>query len=213
MSRRIAAAILAGGEGRRLGGVAKPLLSIDGRSILERQLEVLRPLFEPIVIVANDPLPYLALVAPDGANVVSDRARWGAPPQGPLVALDAALAWARERSDVGAIVCVAGDMPFLVPGVLRLLRDAYPAAVAVVPCTARGLEPLCARYGLELAQPVSDALAAGVRAMHRFVAGLPARLVNEAELRPLDPDLRGFHNVNAPEDLTTARDGESTTPR
>jgi hypothetical protein len=49
------AAILAGGRARRLGGRDKSRLVIGGRTILERQLDVLRSLVPRIVIVANAP--------------------------------------------------------------------------------------------------------------------------------------------------------------
>jgi molybdopterin-guanine dinucleotide biosynthesis protein A len=49
----VAVAILAGGKATRMGGQPKSFLVVDGRRIIDRQLDVLRPLFEEILIVAN----------------------------------------------------------------------------------------------------------------------------------------------------------------
>jgi molybdopterin-guanine dinucleotide biosynthesis protein A len=65
----VAAAILAGGGGTRMGeGVVKGLLSVGGQRIIDRQLAVLRPLFAEVLIAANDPEPWEGLrlrVVPD----------------------------------------------------------------------------------------------------------------------------------------------------
>jgi molybdopterin-guanine dinucleotide biosynthesis protein A len=197
----VAAAILAGGGAQRLGGIVKPLLLVDGMRIVDRQLSVLRPLFDAIAIVTFDGTAY----ADVAVDVISDRT---GPGFGPLAGVDAALAWLPSQFD--AVLCVAGDMPFLSTPVLRRLRDA-PAALAVVPRTARGPEPLCARYDRRLSALIATELSTGTRAMHRFLARLdvvapdepPTRVawINEAELRTLDPDLRTFVNVNTPDDL------------
>jgi molybdenum cofactor guanylyltransferase len=102
--RSVAAAIIAGGPARRLGGATKPLLEIGGQAVADRQLAVLRPLFPRLLVVANEPAPWRAR----GVEVVADRVA-GA---GPLAGLSAALAAA---GDAEAVVCLAGDLPFLSP--------------------------------------------------------------------------------------------------
>jgi molybdopterin-guanine dinucleotide biosynthesis protein A len=188
-----AAAILAGGRGRRLGGAVKPLLVVEGRRIIDRQLAVLRKLFSRLVIVAPDPAPFAGLDLP----VIPDRA---GPGLGPLAGLDAALGWLPAQ--IPALVCVAGDMPHLAPAVLRHLRDADPAARALVPRLATGPEPLCARYHRDLGPLVADQLARGALAMQALVARAGATFIDEPELRRLDPTLRTFTSVNTPADLS-----------
>lgn len=197
-SRRVAtvaAAILAGGRARRLGGAIKPLLVVEGRRILDRQLDVLRPLFETIVLVANEPAFFAGLDLGFDLPIIPDRV---GPGHGPLGGIDAALAFLRPP--VESVVCVAGDMPFLQPAVLRALRDA-PAAVAVVPRLAGRPEPLCARYDLAFAPIVAEAIAAGRLAVHAALEGLEVAFLDEPALRTLDPTLRTFVNVNTAADL------------
>lgn len=190
----VGAAVLAGGRAERLGGATKPLLYVDGRRIIERQLDVLRPLFGArVVVVANEPAPLRDAVG--SVEIIPDRVAAGA---GPLAGLDAALA--HFPAEVSAVVCVAGDMPFLQPALLEYLRDAAPAP-AIVPRLARGPEPLCARYDRFLAPLVTASLASGQRAMHRLIGSLSATFMNEDLLRRLDPGLRSFTNINTPGDL------------
>ena len=77
----IAAAILTGGRGTRLDGARKGALSIGGRSIVHRQIEVLRPL---ALVVACD-MPFLnreliAAVAASDADLVIPRTARGYEP-------------------------------------------------------------------------------------------------------------------------------------
>ena len=65
----VAAAIIAGGRGRRLGGVDKGTLTVDGQTFLERQLAVLRPLFSRVLLVTNAP----PSPPPAGVVLLADR--------------------------------------------------------------------------------------------------------------------------------------------
>ena len=209
----VAAAILAGGGGTRMGeGVVKGLLSVGGHRIIDRQLAVLRPLFAEVVIAANDPEPWAGL----GLRVVADsdllpRPRERAPSPSPadgrgdrigtIAGLDAILAALPPAID--AVVCVAGDMPFLAPALLEHLRDAAPTAAALVPRIAGRAEPLLARYARAVAPVVGDQIANGRYAMVDLLARLDGGVVwlDEPALRALDPDLRSIVNVNTPADL------------
>jgi molybdopterin-guanine dinucleotide biosynthesis protein A len=191
----VAAAIVAGGEAARLGGRPKGLLVVGGRRIVDRQLEALAAVFARAFVVANDPAPWQAL----GLGVVGDRVPRG---RGPLAGLDAALAALRPGED--AVVCVAGDMPFLSVPALRLLRDTDPEADALVPAIGGHAEPLFARYGRGCAGPVARALAAGRFKTTSFLEEVRAVFLDEAALRALDPDLRSLVNVNTPGELERA---------
>src|SRR3954470_17054182 len=94
----VAAAIIAGGAAKRLGGQTKPALIVGGRSIAERLLETLRASFARVLVVANDATPWEGLAV----EVFPDMYR-GA---GPLAGVHAALA---ATSAHAGVVCVAGD--------------------------------------------------------------------------------------------------------
>lgn len=190
-SRVVAAAIVAGGQGRRLGGANKGALLVGGRSILERQRAVLAPLFSRILFISNRPeLP------PAGMLAIADR---GPPGRGPLAGLDAALA--ALLPDEQAVVCVGGDMPLITAKVLELLRDTATAAQAVVPRIGPHSEPLLARYGRTAAPTIAAALAANALKTTDVLTRLDVHWLDEASLRAVDPQLLSLENVNTPDDL------------
>lgn len=193
----VAAAIIAGGRGERLGRVNKALLEIGGMTVIARQLAVLRPLFDRIVVVTNDPAPW----KPFGLPTVADRVPAG---QGPLAGLDAALS--ALRPDETAVICVGADLPFLQASVINALRDEPPEHEAVVPRIGGWLEPLLARYGRSCAPLVERQLRTPNRKTTAFLSEVARiRIVEESELRALDPELRSFINVNTSVDLARAR--------
>jgi molybdenum cofactor guanylyltransferase len=193
--RNVAAAIIAGGPARRLGGVTKSLLEIGGRAVADRQLEVLRPIFARIFAVANDPAPWRAR----GVEVVADRVA-GA---GPLAGLAAALAAA---GDVEAVVCLAGDLPFLSPALLTALRERAPDAEALAPRPAGRAEPLCARYAVRLRAAVEARLVDGRLALHALLGEAATVWLDDGELAALDPGGLSFVNLNSPDDLRRAEE-------
>jgi molybdopterin-guanine dinucleotide biosynthesis protein A len=188
----VAAAIIAGGEARRLGGRVKALLTIDGQTVLERQLAVLAPRCAAIAISANDPAPFQER----GLPVIPDRR----PGLGPLAGIAAALAWCPAPY----LLIVAGDMPYLEPGIIDLLLARRSAAVDAVVPFLRGLpEPLFALYGRSCLRVIEQRLAAGQRKVAGLIldAGLVIERVDERALRAVDPALRCFTNLNTAADL------------
>jgi len=190
---KVAGAIIAGGPARRLGGVAKPFLTVGGRTIAERQLAAMRAVFTRVLVVANDPTPW----APLAVEVVPDRIA-GA---GPMGGIHAALT---EADDSDAVVCVGGDLPFIEPALLAALRDRPAGGGAVAPRTAVGVEPLCARYARALLAEIDARLQAGALALHSMLEKLAVDWIEGAELGALDPDGRCFFNINTPDDLRRA---------
>lgn len=179
-----AAAIVAGGLATRMGGVAKGLIEIDGETILDRELRVLRALFDEVFLVANDPAPYARF----GLPCVGDRVR-GA---GPLAGLDAALDFARAPR----VFLVACDMPLLDARAVRLVLDADADADVAVPVVGGRPEPLHARYAKSCAPAVRRALDSGRFKMASFFADVRVVEIAEARLRAIDPALSFLRNLN-----------------
>lgn len=206
---RVAAAIIAGGQGTRLGGQTKSALSIGGRTIFHRQVEVLRPRFSRIMVVTAGEGPWSTQGLTDDAGaplpmaLLADR---HGPGHGPLAGIDAALAALRPEED--GVVCVGSDMPFLSGDLLAHIRDAGPGADVVLPRVAGFPEPLLARYGRACGPAVASALTAGRWKVTGFLeeprCPLRVHWLEEGDLRAFDPDLVSFMNVNTPADLAQA---------
>ncbi|MBZ4413332.1 molybdenum cofactor guanylyltransferase [Myxococcus sp. XM-1-1-1] len=191
-------AIIAGGQGRRLSGVPKGLLEVEGRTVLSRQL-ALSPHFGDVLLVANAPAPYAAYALRTVADPIPDK---GAPG-----GVHAALTASRTRW----VVTVACDMPFVSLEALRVLLAARGEDVDAVCFEAEGrMEPLLAVYRAELA-PHWRPLLLEDPSLRRLLSRFRSRVLPESALRAVDPTLRSLVNVNTPEDL--ARHGVSLPPR
>ena len=104
------------------------------------------------------------------------------------------------------VLCVAWDMPFVTPGLLRALADLLAAADVAIPesDSRRGLEPLCAAYGPACGTAIRAALARQDQRAIGFHAGVRVeRLARERVLQYGDPGVL-FFNVNTPDDLERA---------
>jgi molybdopterin-guanine dinucleotide biosynthesis protein A len=181
---RRAAAILAGGRARRLGGVHKGLLVVGGEPIVARQLRLLRPFADELLVVANDAAAYAAVAGAAAARVVRDLH----PGDGPLAGLEAALG----ATTAPELLLVACDLPFV--DVAPLV--AAPPALAVVARAGDIVQPLCARYDRAVLPRVQARLAAQQLRLLDFVAELAPIYVEVAA--------RALLNINTPEDLARA---------
>jgi molybdopterin-guanine dinucleotide biosynthesis protein A len=192
------AAILAGGRASRLGGLDKSQLVIDGRTILDRQLHVLRRCADRVIIIAND----LARFADIGVPVFEDLV----PDAGALGGIYTALAIAKEP-----VLIVACDMPYLTaPFLTRVLEAAQDADVAV-PLAADGYHPLCACYTQACATPIRQRLDAGALKVLDLFGDVHVRTIDPVEIAAFDPDGLLLLNINTPDDLARAQRGRDRT--
>ena len=136
---RLSAAILAGGQARRLGGVKKGTLEIGGARIADRQLAVLNEVSGYVFVVGGDPADW------PGLSVVADVI----PGAGALGGIYSAIV----ESPLERTLVVGCDMPFLSAAFLRMLAR-VPGADVVLPRSERGYEPLCAVYGKACAEDI-----------------------------------------------------------
>jgi molybdopterin-guanine dinucleotide biosynthesis protein A len=187
------AAILAGGKSSRMG-TNKALLDVRGGAMIRRTAGLLRPLVDDLFLVADDPVPYADLDLP----VVPDIH----PGRGPLGGIHAAIV----RAAHPLVLCVACDMPHILPGILDLLLDAAdPGVDAVVPRPGGRPEALLAVSGRSALTAIERSVAAGRLKVMRALEGLRVRFLDESELARVDPGRCSFSNVNTPADLAAAR--------
>lgn len=192
---RFFGAILAGGASRRFGA-PKALAEVGGRRIVERVRDALAEAGAEVVVIAND----ASLFADLGVERRGDEVAG----VGPLAGIVAAVRWAAERGYAGAL-CVACDMPFLPPPLLRRIAEgARPAIVVPESRGRRGVEPLCAWYPAECLTAAGRMIAEGSWALHLLLERFPAERVPLAEVERFgDPEVL-FLNVNTPADHALA---------
>ncbi len=185
-------AIVAGGQARRLGGVTKSALLVGGRTILTRQLDVLRELDVPALVVADD----AAAFAHTGLLVVPDRI----PGAGALGGLYTALTYAPTE----CVIVLACDMPFVTGPLLQHLAEHCGHADVVLPRDARGRHPLCAAYARRVAPHLRARIDAGDLRVGAALDDLVVHEVGPETLATLDHTGRLLLNVNTPDDYAAA---------
>jgi molybdopterin-guanine dinucleotide biosynthesis protein A len=184
-AQALAAAILAGGHARRLGGINKGALDIGGAAIADRQLEVLRSVARDVFVVGHPDDVWAAR----GLRVVPDEIV----DAGPLGGIYTALL----HSPAERTLVVGCDMPFIAADVLERLA-AVDGADVVVARSARGLEPLCAIYSRACAGDIRARLERGEYEASTLPAGF--RVAEVGVERALV-----FVNVNTPHDYERAK--------
>ncbi len=189
----LAAAILAGGAARRLGGAAKALLPLGDRRIIDRQLAALHAVTRTVFIVAPDPSPYAGL----GLRVVPDAVDGAGALGGVYTAI--------VESPARRTLVLACDLPFVTPALFRALAAPERAdADLVIPRTARGLEPLCAVYAKACAAPILERIRRGALQASELAADVRVSEIGPEVLAAIDEDGQLFANVNTPHDYARA---------
>lgn len=143
-----AAIILAGGKSRRMKG-EKPLLPLNGRTLIEALIEQLRPCFDIILISAGDQTKFAFLNLP----VIVDEA----PGLGPLPAILTGLRASPCRTNV----ILACDIPVVdVPFLKRMLSLAAGNDIVVPRYSDGKFEPLFAVYDRAIVPAIEKQIAA-----------------------------------------------------
>jgi len=190
-------AVLAGGAARRYDGRPKGLLSVGGRRILDRVVEVVAAATgAPPLLIANTPPPDAASWRSDLTTIPDAR-----PNCGSLGGIYTAVA-----AGDGPVLCVAWDMPFVGEGLLRALTTGSAGWDAFLPESGgpRGVEPLCAVYGPACRRAIERRLDAGDLAAISFHGDVRVGILPVHEVRRFGSPDELFFNVNAPEDLERA---------
>jgi molybdopterin-guanine dinucleotide biosynthesis protein A len=185
---RVAGVVLAGGLGRRMGGVDKGLRLLRGKPMVQWVLERLSPQVDEVLINANR---HLEEYSAFGCRVIPDRIAGFA---GPLAGLHAALS-ATSQPLVATAPC---DSPFLPADLVARLKQALlehraDLATARTGTQAHPVFCLCRRAVLP---GLSAFLAQGGRKVDQWHGTLAAVEVG------FDDEEEAFGNINTPEELS-----------
>lgn len=163
----------------------KALLRLNGETFLEKTVSLLRDWCQEIIICARSGqlLPKIS-----GCQTVTDEA----PGLGPLGGLASGLMASRYEWSL----TLACDLPLVNPEILRLLQEAAEQTDAVVPRAHGKLQPLLAAYSRACLEPAREAIQAGQRTMASMLDRVRVRILEEPQLRQVDPGLQSFINVN-----------------
>ncbi|BAO28016.1 molybdenum cofactor guanylyltransferase MobA [Sulfuritalea hydrogenivorans] len=185
--RDITGVILAGGQGRRMGGVDKGLQLLDGRPLVQWVLERLAPQVGTVLISANQNLERYAEF---GCPVLPDRVSGFA---GPLAGLHAALGAAATP----LLMTAPCDSPFLPADLVQRLRLALDAenAELAVPRTGDRAHRAFSLVRCDAGPKLDAFLEAGERKVGLWHASLKIAEV------AFDDEAEAFGNINTPDEL------------
>ena len=185
---KITGVILAGGQGRRMGGVDKGLTLLQGKPFIEWVLARFSPQVDEVLINANqNPEQYARF----GYRIIPDEIGGFA---GPLAGLHRGLAEARHEL-VATVPC---DSPFLPPDLVERLYAGLAAAKTQLAVAKTFAQPhpvfcLCRRDVLD---HLSEFLNSGGHKIDAWYATLEVAEV------AFDDQEEAFCNINTPEELS-----------
>jgi molybdopterin-guanine dinucleotide biosynthesis protein A len=194
---RIAAVILAGGKGERLGGVIKANVTVGGVRLLRRVARALGDEAHPVLVALGGFRAEELNLLPGQIAVPDLPTGYG----GPLAGVAAAIDWCNRVDDPPELlITVAVDTPFLPPDfVARLTASLGPEDRAVVARYGEQDYPTNALWRLDAVTALPDRVWEGVapHGLKRLAAAIGARSLHWPETASGDP----FANVNTPADL------------
>jgi len=192
----ITGVILAGGLGRRMGGVDKGLQLLNGKALVRHVAERLAPQVGSLAINANRSIAdYAALGYPVLADELPDFA-------GPLAGLHAALGAAATP----LVLTAPCDSPYLPLDLAGRLHDALVAVgaeLAIARADGR-LHPVFCLCRTTLRDPLAAYLVGGGRRVAQWCADQGAVIVD------FDDQPRAFDNFNTLQDLADKPTRSST---
>jgi molybdopterin-guanine dinucleotide biosynthesis protein A len=182
---KITGIVLAGGQGRRMGGVDKGLQLLNGRPMIAHVTARLAPQVDDIVINANQNREAYSTF---GYPVVPDAIEGYA---GPLAGLHAGL----QAATQALVVTVPCDSPFLPADLVARLASALGDNDLAVAKTGAQAHPVFALVRRTLLAHLAAYLAGGGRKIDAWYASL--KVVEVA----FDDEADAFSNINTREEL------------
>jgi molybdopterin-guanine dinucleotide biosynthesis protein A len=188
MRNDVAVVVLAGGEGRRIGG-GKPLRIFAGERLIDRAVTLARSWSDRVAIAVRD----RSQVGSVPVDLIYDE-----DVPGPLGGLISGLEFAaRERREF--LLAIPADMPFLPPDLLDRLGEAIGDRRCALAASGGQLHPVCGLWRAAAIDRAVSYTGAGRRSLKGF-AELVGFVAVEWPNEPVDP----FFNINTSDDLAEA---------
>jgi molybdopterin-guanine dinucleotide biosynthesis protein A len=205
------ALILAGGDNKRLP-VIKGFIEIKGCKIIESNINLLRQIFDCVIISTNEPGLYFYLGVPMVGDIVKHK--------GPMTGILSALV-TLEPPEIFVTAC---DMPFIKPQLVKYIVNKWTQSKgnsslitrqpspkngwdAAIPVFDGKSQPLLGIYSKRIIRDMEDAIKKGNRSLREFLKRLDVIYIGEEEVRAIDPEGKSFVNINTLEDYEKAIKG------
>ncbi|MEG3976844.1 molybdenum cofactor guanylyltransferase [Microcoleus sp. herbarium8] len=167
-NHKIAVIVLAGGQSSRMG-TDKALLEIEGKSLLQRALEVAASVTPQVYVLTAWPDRYRSTLTEQSQFLLEYN-----PGSGPLVALTQGL----TEIPADWILLLACDLPLLEPQIIQnwasQLTAVPPSTLAIVPYQNSRWEPLCGFYRQQSLASLQSFIEKGGRSFQKWLNQIQA---------------------------------------
>jgi len=196
------AIILAGGDSKRLG-VAKALLKLEGKTMIERTVSKLSAYFNQITVATCCPelFPNLPVRLTDDLLTGHDK--------NPLRGIHAGLC----AVDLPHQFVIACDMPFINLELISYMEQFAAHYDVVVPRIEKYYQPLYAFYSRICIQPIENMLKQGGGKVTSFYRSVNVKHIDWEEIKFFDPLGLSFTNINSQADYQRAQSLMVLAPR
>lgn len=204
---QIVGTLLAGGLSRRMGGGDKGLLEINGRGMLQRVADTIRPQVHRLVLNANgDPARFKHLNLPVVTDTVSEN-------PGPLAGVLAGMRWTRNHEPAATHILTAPtDTPLLPTDLAEKFIAAHAAAspqsgnsIIVLAHSEAGRQPVIGLWPISLADDLEASISQGLRKVMAWADRHKTIFAQFPMIKIEDEWIDPFINANTPEELGEAR--------
>lgn len=188
MTAALAVVVLAGGEGRRMGG-SKPAMHWGRTTLLGHALDLARTYGRDVAVAVRDESQVAGAV--EAHLLLDDPAI-----EGPLAGLASALGFAQALG-AGCVLTLPCDAPQLPADLAARLQAALAPGFSVAVAHSRGrAHPTCALWRVGVLRALPGYLATGRRSLNGFATAVGATTV-DWPVAGTDP----FANANTPDEL------------
>lgn len=183
------AIILAGGENKRLP-IIKGYLEINGKRVIESNVDLLKKIFDKVIISTNNPELYFYLSIPMVGDIMKDR--------GPMTGILSAL----NIPEISEIFVTACDMPFISAVLVKYIVAKWDKKWdAVIPIFDNKPQPLLGIYSKKIAHKMEDSIRNGTKSLRQFFNKINVFYIKEKVVSKIDHEGKSFVNINTIADL------------
>lgn len=186
-STTVTGLILAGGRARRMGGIDKGLVELNGKNLVEHCIDAFSPQVDTLLISANRNIEKYTQL---GFQVLKDKSDNF---DGPLAGLLRALEMAKDNP----VLVIPCDAPLLPSNLGRRLLDIYleNETHVVIPHDGDRLQTLFGLFPHSVISSLTEYLSSGQNKVETWVTSLPHTIVDFSN------EKEKFMNINTEEDL------------
>lgn len=184
--REVSAVVLAGGGSTRMGK-NKALLQLGEKTMIERIVDTLRPLFKEVIVVTNNPEEYFFL-----EDIIFVKDQIVLEEKNSLVGIYTGLL-AANNPHAFIVPC---DMPFLNEAFIRYMVNQLRNEDILIPFIQGHYQPLHAIYGKTCVASIKKLLDERNYKIINFFNEVAVKTINEDTVKRFSKEFTCFSNIN-----------------